>query len=56
MVIDLGKAEIFKRQMAQAGDGIVRREFPAAYLLEKFKNGIGVQRSTQQSAVSIQPR
>jgi len=42
MVIDLGEAEIFERQMAQAIDSIVRLEFAAADLLEKFADGFGV--------------
>ena len=52
MVIYLGEIQVFKRKMAQALDSIVRREFPLAYLLEKFANGFGVQK--KHSAFSIQ--
>src|SRR5580698_1839555 len=55
MVIELGESEVFKRQMAQAGHGLVGRELSAANLLEEFEDGIGGQRklsvfSTQLSA------
>jgi hypothetical protein len=42
MMVDLGKAQVFKRQMAEAIDGSVGREFAAAHLLEKFADGFGV--------------
>jgi hypothetical protein len=42
MMVDLGKAQIFKGQMAQAVNGSVRRKFPAAHLLKKFSDGFGV--------------
>ena len=42
MVIDLGKSDILKRQVAQAIDGVVRCEFASAHLLEKFADGFGV--------------
>ena len=50
VMIDFGEAEIFEGQMAQAGDGIVGREFALADLLEKLADGFGVQASTQHSA------
>jgi hypothetical protein len=55
MMVDFGEAEIFEGQMAQASDGIVGREFAVADLLEKLADRFGVQRSTRQPALSIQP-
>jgi hypothetical protein len=50
VVIDFGETEIFKRQMAQAGDGIVGREFAVADLLEKLADGFGVHGNSAASA------
>ena len=33
-MIDLGKTEIFKRQMPQTSNGIIRRKLPAPHLLK----------------------
>jgi hypothetical protein len=55
MMIDFGEAEILEGQMAQASDRSVGREFAFADLLEKLADRFGVQRSTQQPALSIQP-
>jgi len=52
VMIHLGEAEVFERQVAQAGDGFVGSEFTFANLLEKSADGFGVQRG---SAISIQP-
>jgi hypothetical protein len=49
VVIDFGEAEIFKRQMAQAGDGIVGREFAFADLLEKLADRFGVHENSAAS-------
>jgi hypothetical protein len=46
MVIHLGKAEIFKRQMTQTLHGLIRRESALAHLLEQFADGFGVQSSS----------
>jgi hypothetical protein len=54
-MIDFSEAEVFEGQMAEAGDGVVGREFAFADLLEKLANGFGVQESPQDSVVSIQP-
>jgi hypothetical protein len=40
--------------MPQALHSFVGRNLPRTHLLEKFANGFRVQRSTQQSAISIQ--
>ena len=48
MVIHFGESEIFKREMPQAIDCVIRRKFSRAHLLEKFADGIGVQGSTQR--------
>ena len=53
MVIDLGEAQILKRQMAQLLHRLVRRNLSPPHLLEKFANGFRVQRSTQQSALEL---
>jgi hypothetical protein len=53
VMIDFGETQIFERQMAEAGDGVVRREFAFTDLHEEFADGFGVQKSTQRSAVSI---
>ena len=50
MMIDFGEAEIFKGQMPEAIDGGVRSKRPAADLLEKFADGVGVQGAAQHSA------
>ena len=52
MMVHLGEAEVFKRQMTQPVHGVVRREFALAYLLEEFANGFGVHaaRRSQHSA------
>jgi hypothetical protein len=42
MVIDLGKSQIFKRQVPQALDGIIGRDLTPAYLVEKLADGFGV--------------
>jgi hypothetical protein len=34
VMVDFGETEIFKRQMPETRDGIVRRKFALAYLLE----------------------
>ena len=54
MMIDFRKAEIFEGKMPQAIDGGVGSERPAADLLEKFADGISVQKavSTRHSAIS----
>ncbi|HEV2470028.1 MAG TPA: hypothetical protein VGS78_12610 [Candidatus Sulfotelmatobacter sp.] len=44
-MIDLRKAEIFKRKMPEAIDGIVRRDLALANLLEQLADGFGVQES-----------
>ena len=48
-MIDLGKSQIFKRQMPQALHGVVRRDLARAHLLEKFTDGFRVQSSTRQA-------
>ena len=42
MVVNLGKSQVFKGEMAQAVDRIVGREFAAANLVEKFTDGLRV--------------
>jgi hypothetical protein len=42
MMIDLGESQIFKWQVAQTFDGIVRSDFSLAHLIEKFADGFGV--------------
>jgi len=46
MVIDFSESEVFERKMAQAFDSIVGREIPAADVIEKFADGVGVQEET----------
>jgi hypothetical protein len=55
MMIDLGKSQIFERQMPQALDSFVGRNLSRTDLLEKFANGFRVQRSTQQSDSAFRP-
>jgi hypothetical protein len=55
VMIDLGEAEIFEREMAQARDRVVGRELALAHLLEKLADGFGVQKGTRQSALGSQP-
>ena len=43
VMINFGEAQILKRQMAEACDGIVGRKLARAYLLKKFADGFGVQ-------------
>ena len=50
MVIDLGKAQIFERQMAQAVYCLVGRELAVADLLEEFADGFGVHGGSSHSA------
>jgi hypothetical protein len=54
MVIDLGESEILERQVAEAGDGVVGRQFAFADFLEKLPDRFGVQEalSIRQSAFS----
>ena len=52
MVVHLGEAEVFERQVTQPIDGVVRRQFALAHLLEEFANGFGVHATV---AVGIQP-
>jgi len=42
VMIDLGEAEIFERQVSQAIDGGIGRELALAHLLEEAANGVGV--------------
>ena len=46
MVVHLSESEVFERKMAQAFDSIVGREIPAADVIEKFADGVGVQEET----------
>src|SRR5438552_11898447 len=41
-MINLGEAQIFERKMAQALHGVIRGDFPGAYLLQKFADGLGI--------------
>jgi hypothetical protein len=41
-MINLGKAQIFERKMAQALHCVIRGELPGAYLLQKFADGLGI--------------
>jgi hypothetical protein len=36
MMVNLGKAQVFKRHMPQAGHGVIRRNSTAADLLQQF--------------------
>jgi hypothetical protein len=47
MMIDLRESEILKRQMPQAGHGIVRREFPVPDSIKQFSDGFGIQTHPQ---------
>jgi len=42
VMINLGKAQIFERKMAQALYGVIRGELPGPYLLQKFADGLGI--------------
>jgi hypothetical protein len=42
MVVNLGKSQVFEREVAQAIDGGVGREFATANLLEELADGFGV--------------
>src|ERR1700722_14700306 len=42
MMIDLGKTQVFERQVTQALDRVVRREFASADRVEEFADGICV--------------
>jgi hypothetical protein len=55
MMVNLSKPEIFKWQMAQSIDRIVRSNFAFADFLKKLADGFGVQEGTQQSALGMQP-
>ena len=53
MVVNVGESQIFKGEMAQAVDGGVWRKRALADLVEKFADGVSVQK--ELSAVSSQP-
>ncbi len=60
MMVDLGEAEVFERQMAQARDRVIGRELALAHLLEELADGFGVHdlaitRSSNVSALGSQP-
>jgi hypothetical protein len=42
MMVDLGKAQVFKRQVPQAIHCVVGSERAAAHLFKKFADGFGV--------------
>jgi hypothetical protein len=50
MVVHFGKAQVLKRQMAQALHGLIGRELALANLVKQFTNRLGIQGSTQHSA------
>jgi hypothetical protein len=54
VVIDFGESEILERQVAEAGDRVVGRQFAFADLLEKLADRFGVQEelNSRQSAFS----
>jgi hypothetical protein len=39
MVVDFGKAEVLKGQVAQALDGFIGRQFPLSHLLKQLAQG-----------------
>jgi len=55
MVVQIGESQIFEGKMAQAVNRGVGRKLAPSYLVEQFADGVSVQRSTQRSALSIQP-
>ena len=51
-MIQLGKSQVFEWQVPQAINRFIGRKLAPANLFEELTDGIGVQRSTQPSAVS----
>jgi hypothetical protein len=47
VMIDFGEAQVFKRHVAQALHGIVRRELALADCFEQFADGVSVHKGTE---------